>query len=375
MSKQGLSQEERLHCMHLARCSGVGPSTFRRLIDSFGSATAALRGLPELIERNAKGLRQKIMIPPRQAIEQEYAAIDALGGHVLVLSDDDYPPSLAVLGDAPLALTVLGQLRFFKKDMLSIVGSRRAAGSSILYIRSLAADLASCGYVVVSGLAHGIDAAAHEGSLASGTVAVLAGGVDQIYPPEKKDLYHAIADKGVLLSEEPLGKAPKGGLFPKRNRIIAGLSLGTIVIDAEKNSGSLITAQRAVDYGRDVFAIPGAPQDPRSWGANHLIRDGATLVTRVEDILDVLAAYKESLEEKKPHVQPAKPTMNVSLGDKDIADIRASVMTLLSPSALDVDELARLCDFPWSSIAYVLLQLELEGRIEYHIGNRVSLLK
>jgi len=375
-----VDMEDQLAWLHLARCRGIGPKTHRRLIESYGGAKAALAALPTILKRGDSVVRRKVTIPERRVIEDEWGRLQAMGGRMLTLVDEDYPPSLAVVADAPLVLSVLGHTHVLKKDMIGLVGARRASASGVLFVRELAEELTAAGFVIVSGMAHGIDSAAHEGALQGGTVAVLAGGVDQIYPHEKEKLYHDIVKQGAVVSEEKLETQPRGALFPKRNRIIAGLCLGLVVIEAEKRSGSLITVSQALDYGRDIFAVPGSPQDPRSWGANDLIKQGAFLVTESKDVIDHVGAYKETLEEKK---KEAKPVAGRVAGgavkspqppsEQHLATIHSRIVSLLGPTPLDTNELLRQTDFSWQHISYVLLQLELEGRLTYHAGNRVSL--
>ena len=370
---QKVDFEERLAWLHLARCRGIGPKTHRRLVDSYGGARAALDALPSILKRGDSTVRGKIAMPERRAIEDEWGRLEAMGGRFLTLIDEDYPPSLAVVADAPLVLSTLGHTHILKKDMIGIVGARRASASSVLFARQLAQELSDSGFIIVSGMAHGIDSAAHEGALQGGTVAVLAGGVDQIYPHEKENLYHDIVKLGAVISEEKLEVSPKGALFPKRNRIIAGLCLGLVVIEAEKRSGSLITASQALDYGREIFAVPGSPQDPRSWGANHLIKQGAFLITGSKDVVGHIGAYKETLEDKKKETKPIARTTPSPPSGEQLETIRSTIVSLLGPAPLDTNELLRQTDFDWQHISYVLLQLELEQRLTYHAGNRVSL--
>ncbi len=287
-----LNAAERLDWLRLIRSENVGPITFRRLLERFGSAAAALRAVPDLARRG--GRARAIQICPRDRAEAELAAVEAAGAQLVALAEPDYPPALAHVEDAPPILCLAGNIHLLQRTVVAIVGARNASINGQRLARDLAGDLAAAGYVVASGMARGIDAAAHQGSLQGGTVGVLGGGIDVIYPKENKDLFEAVRAQGVLVSESPPGTEPQARHFPRRNRIISGISLGVVVIEARPQSGSLITARMALEQGREVFAVPGSPLDPRSRGANDLIRQGAVLTETAADVRAVLDAMQRS---------------------------------------------------------------------------------
>src|SRR5882757_3670533 len=281
-----MHDSERRAWLRLARTENVGPVTFRNLIARFGSATATLEELPRLA---ARGGGKNFILPDEGDAARELDGLAKLGGRMIASCEADYPPGLAALEAPPPVLSVLGHPHLLQKEMIAIVGARNASALARKFADTLARELGFAGLVVVSGMARGIDASAHEAALAVGTVAVVAGGADVIYPPENEKLYAAIKNQGVIVSEMRLGEAPQARHFPRRNRIISGLSRGVVVVEAAEKSGSLITAQCALDQGREIFAVPGSPLDPRARGANRLIREGATLTESAEDILSVLS--------------------------------------------------------------------------------------
>jgi DNA processing protein len=342
-----LDPAERQARLRLARSARIGPVTFNEALQHFGSARAACSGLATV---------------PQSVVAREQEALAKLGGRFLVLGDPAYPAALAALADAPPVLSAIGDAGLLGRPMLALVGAREASAAGRRFVAGLATDLGAAGFVIVSGLARGIDTAAHEAALASGTVAVLAGGIDQIYPPQNGSLYSGIAAQGLLLSESPLGTPPVARAFPRRNRIVSGLSAGVIVVEAAARSGSLITAQRAAEQGREVFVVPGSPMDPRHAGSNSLIRDGAILVRDANDILSVLG-----LPQSQPQALEKPRQKSHDSGT-------AKVLEALSPTPTAVDELVRRCQVSAATMAEVLLALELEGRLERHRGNRVSLI-
>jgi len=342
-----LTPAERRARLRLARSARVGPVTFHEALAHFGSAGAACATLATVSEAT---------------IEREENALSALGGRFLVTGEALYPAALAALPDAPPVLSTLGDPSLLARPALAIVGAREASLAGRHFAAELAATLGAAGFVITSGLARGIDAAAHEAALGTGTVAVLACGVDQVYPPQNRSLHDAIAARGLILSEGALGAPPIARAFPRRNRIVSGLSAGVVVIEAAARSGSLITAQRAAEQGREVFVVPGSPMDPRYAGSNSLIRDGAILVRDANDILSVLGRPPTS-------VQPLEKSTRIS-GDGDAARIVRELGAV--PTA--VDELVRRCQVSAAFVAEVLMALELEGRLERHRGNRVSLI-
>ena len=281
-----LSDEERIDWLRLIRAENVGPRTFRTLIRHYGSAGSPLRALPELASRG--GARRPVRIPPREEAERELIALRSLDLHLVALGEPEYPPALANIDDAPPLISSRGNPAGLARPMVAIVGSRNASAAGAKMAGRLARDLGQAGFVIVSGLARGIDAAAHRASISSGTIAVLAGGQDRIYPAEHADLLEAILVEGAALSEMPLGWEPRARDFPRRNRLISGLALGLIVVEAARRSGSLITVRFALEQGREVFAVPGSPLDPRAEGTNGLLKQGATLVTEASDVISVL---------------------------------------------------------------------------------------
>lgn len=362
-------QSERRDCLRLIRSENVGPMTFHRLLKRYGSAARALTALPELASRAGKSRLQLCSI---EAAEREIAATEALGGRLVLWRDASYPAALAALDDAPPVLSAHGDASLLTRPAVAVVGSRNASANGVRFARQLAENLAAAGYVVVSGFARGIDAAAHEGALRHGTIGVFAGGIDVVYPTENKALHaRMLAGAGLLISEMPLGTAPLAQHFPKRNRIISGLALGVVVVEAAPRSGTLITARRALEQGRELFAVPGSPLDPRARGANDLIRQGATLVQGAEDVLDVLAPMRE-----RPVISPTTldepvPEMVVT-GESEVAEARAAILAKLSPSPTPVDEMIRQCQLCTAVALTALLELELAGQLQRHPGNQVS---
>ena len=362
--------------LRLARTEGVGPVTYRRLLDRYRTPAAALEALPGLAR--AAGRPDK-PIPSVTAVEDEIAGTERLGGRFLMPHMPDYPPLLALLPDPPPALAVLGDVARLADRAVAVVGGRNASLNGQRIAAHLTAGLVAEGITVVSGMARGIDAAAHEAVLAATegrTVAAVAGGLDRPYPPQHADMQARIATSGAVVTEAPLGTEPQARHFPRRNRIIAGLSLGVVVAEAARHSGSLITARLALEAGREVFAVPGSPLDPRCQGSNDLIRQGAQLTETIGDILAHLPRGPEDFGRAAPpfqgfdHVAEELP---VSPGE--LSEIRDSVLQLLSPAPTSVDDLLRHCQFT-SQAAFLaaLLDLELGGVIESLPGNRVALI-
>lgn len=371
VSPRPLSGAERLDWLRLIRSENVGPITFAQLVARFGSAGAALDALPDLARRG--GRRRPIKICPKAAAERELEAIARAGVRLVARCEPDYPSLLATLDDAPPLLMVLGHPHLFERHAVAMVGARNASANGRRLAQQLAAGLGEAGLIVVSGLARGIDAAAHEGALGSGTVAVVAGGVDVVYPEQNAALHAAIAEQGAIVSEMPLETVPQARHFPRRNRLISGLALGTVVVEAAPRSGSLITARFAADQGREVLAVPGSPLDPRARGCNRLIRDGATLIESADDVLEALSGpLRAPARERKPPEYKAEPAAAPAESDVDAA--RERVIDLLAPTPVAVDELIRQCQVSAALMQVVLLELELAGRIERHPGNRVALI-
>ena len=366
MSARGLSDAERRAWLRLARTQNVGPVTFAQLIARFGSATAALKEVPRLVKRGGgEGLR---MLSDEDAA-REIGALAKLGGRMIASCEPDFPRGLAAAEPAPPLLSVVGHATLLAREMVAIVGARNASALGRKLAGTLARDLAEAGLVVVSGLARGIDAAAHEGALSGGTCAVVAGGVDIVYPPENQELHERIRAQGCIVSEMPLGQAPQARHFPRRNRIISGLSRGVVVVEAAEGSGSLITANYALEQGREIFAVPGSPLDPRARGTNRLIRDGATLT---ENATDVLTGRRPILGHDFQEPSRDGPSSPEQPNEAEADRIRAQVEEALGPAPVEVDELIRLCRAPAGTVAIILLELELAGRIARHPGNRVS---
>ena len=368
------SDAERLAALRLARSAEIGPITFRNLIDRFGSAAAALEALPELASRRARAAQ----LCSAADAERELDAAERIGAHFLILGELSYPPLLAATEGAPSVLFVRGELHSLAMSALAIVGARNASANGRKLAEALAAGLGARGFVIVSGLARGIDAAAHRGALKTGTIAVLAGGVDQIYPDEHAELYAAICETGAVLSEMPIGHVARAADFPRRNRIIAGLARGTLVVEAAERSGSLITARLAGELGREVFAVPGSPLDARCRGTNQLLKDGATLTETVEDIVAGLPADPmPRVRAQRPRAQatldfaPAKPSKPVALAAA-AGSLPDRLLELLGPSPTSIDELVRQLGASAAEIQAALLDLEMEGLTLRHPGQAVS---
>jgi DNA processing protein len=365
-----LSDEQKLSWLRLIRSENVGPRTFRGLIDQFGSAEAALEALPGMARRG--GARLSPRLCSRGDAEREADGISRLGARLVALGEPGYPSLLAHEDGAPPLLAVRGDADALTRPMVSIVGGRNASAAGRSFAAQLARDLAAAGYVISSGLARGIDAAAHEASHGTGTVAVLAGGLDRIYPPENLPLLDRLLLAGCAVTEMPLGWSPRAQDFPRRNRIIAGMAAGTVIVEAAMRSGSLITARMANEMGREVMAAPGSPLDPRCEGSNRLLREGATLVTSAEHVIEALSPSfpgppsELTLEFSE---DPAEPLP--AFGDDE--ELRQRVENLLGPSPCMVDDLVRMAGAPARLVQFVLLELELAGRLERHAGGRVSL--
>ncbi|HEV2676819.1 MAG TPA: DNA-processing protein DprA [Aliidongia sp.] len=369
MTLDTLNPQERLDWLRLIRSENVGPVTFHQLLQRHGSAAAALAALPELARR---GGRRNFMIFSREQAERELAAIHKLGAQLIAWGEPDYPPGLAPLDDAPPLITVLGNPKLLARKSIAMVGARNASAAGQRFAREMAYDLARAGFIVTSGLARGIDAAAHGGALAQGTVAVVGGGVDVVYPEENRALHGEIVEQGAVVAESPVGTIPQARHFPRRNRLISGMSEGVVVIEAALRSGSLITARFAAEQGREVFAVPGSPLDPRCRGTNDLIRHGATLVESADDVLSALLSLGGRGTIEPPRRRSAsRPPPETSANQLDEAE--SSITGLLGPTPVPVDELVRQCHLSPSIIATVLLELELAGRLDRHPGGLVSL--
>jgi DNA processing protein len=411
-----LTQSERLARMRLARSTNVGPVTFRKMLERFGSGRNAIDALPDIIARATNA--RTIKLASREETVEEIEAAKRCKARPVIFGDPEYPALLARIDDAPPYFYAIGRIELLGKVAIGIVGARNASATGCGFARKISHELVSAGYSVVSGMARGIDGAAHTAALkaagktSGGTIAVLGGGVDVIYPREHQDLYAQLCEQGCVISEMPPGLQPQARHFPRRNRIISGLSLGTVVIEAGRNSGSLITARFAAEQGRDVFAVPGSPTDPRAAGPNSLIRDGAILCDSADVILDALrtaerndhlfeqihtfdfdasnlpsasssVTYAEivaSMDQDAIIIDGKNPAQDNEI--KDISEGNAARMSasddmgklldLLSPAPLPIDELIRTSDLPAEQVSTILIELELAGRVERHPGNRVS---
>jgi DNA processing protein len=357
--------EDQIARLRLIRSDNIGPVTYFQLIGRFGTAEAALDAIPDLA---ARGGGRAPRLVARDSIEREMEAVERLGARYLFLGQGLYPPLLAEAETAPPALIVKGQLSLLEKPSIAIVGARNASAAACRFARALAQNLGEQGNAIISGLARGIDTAAHDGSIDSGSIAVVAGGIDIFYPPENERRQRAIAERGLLIAEQPPGTEPRPRHFPYRNRIIAGLALGTVVVEAAPKSGSLITARQAAEFGREVMAVPGSPLDPRAQGCNQLIREGATLVQNAEDVLETIRPFGlgSVREPSSPDPAAASPA---EAGDSE----RGAVLGLLSPTAVPADEIIRQSGLPPAIVHTILLELELAGRLERHAGGRISL--
>ncbi|MFO0992993.1 MAG: DNA-processing protein DprA [Hyphomicrobiales bacterium] len=366
MKHKPATPAEKLAWIRLAMSENVGSATFDHLLRHYGTATDALEALPEISRRG--GMTRPLRI---FAVEDAEAAIERaehFGAAFVTWDEPGYPTLLRQVDLPPPFLTIKGDIELVDRPCLAIVGARNASALGCKFARNLASELGQAGYVIVSGLARGIDTAAHQGALSSGTVAVLAGGIDIIYPPENDQLQAKIGETGALISEMLPGTVPRGVHFPRRNRIISGTSLGVIIVEAALRSGSLITARLAGEQGRDVFAVPGSPLDPRAQGTNRLIREGATLVTSVDDILEALGQQPRALA--APFVpEPAYDLSSTQTSETD----RSRITSLLSPVAVDLDTLIRESGASPSVVVTVLLELELAGKVTRQAGQLVSL--
>ncbi|MBB4001683.1 MAG: DNA-processing protein DprA [Aurantimonas endophytica] len=363
-----LPDETRLAWLQLIRSENVGPVTFRTLINRFGGAEAALAALPDLAARGGRRVR----VASRGAAEEELARATRLGARFVCLGEPDYPALLRSFDQAPPVLAVMGDLETAQLPAVAMVGARNASLSGIKLTRTLASELGAAGYAVVSGLARGIDAAAHEAALDTGTIGVFAGGLDKPYPSEHRPLMRRIVDGGgCLVSEMPFGWEPRAIDFPRRNRLVAGLCLGLVVVEAAMRSGSLISARLAAEMGRLVFAVPGSPLDPRAAGTNRLLKDGATLVTEAADIIAALRPLDErmrsddvALEEPGGHEPPDEPAQGE----------RERIVETLGPTPIAVDDIIAHTGARPGAVQLVLLELDLAGRLERHADGKVSLL-
>jgi DNA processing protein len=351
--------------LRLIRSPNIGPVSYRQLITRFGNAKNALEALPDLVMRGGGG-KSAVVADPR-LIEHEMASVVACGARYIFLGDAGYSDLLGHIDNAPPVLTVKGDVRLLRRPSIAMVGARNASAGACRFARQLAYELGQSGFTVISGLARGIDTAAHAGSLDSGTVAVIAGGIDIVYPPENRDLQAAIAERGLLIAEQPPGVEPRARHFPYRNRVIAGLAAGTVVVEAAPRSGSLITARLAAEAGREVMAVPGSPLDPRSHGCNQLIREGATLVQNAAEIAELVRPLDLRMKPRAPRAKGEEILEDG--GDSD----RHAVINLMSMIYVSVDELVRQSGSSQPAVQMVLLEIELAGKLERGAGGKVRL--
>ncbi|HKQ54381.1 MAG TPA: DNA-processing protein DprA [Methyloceanibacter sp.] len=367
-----LNRRQRLAWLRLIRSENVGPATFRALVNEFGGAEPAIAALPALSRRG--GRSHDILLCREGEAEAELARADSFGMTLVAIGEPGYPPALAHVDAPPPLLYIKGRAELASFPIVALVGARNGSASGQKFTRQLASELGAEGFVIASGLARGIDTAAHRSALDHGTIAVVAGGVDVVYPPENAELQEAIAERGLVISERPPGFSPRGKDFPRRNRLISGISLGVVVVEAAERSGSLITARLAGEQGREVFAVPGSPLDPRSAGTNNLLKQGACLVTSARDIVETLAPILG-----RP---PVPPPSELAAADEHrtpepLPDIRQTerelIVAALGPSPVDIDELIRITGVETRKVHIVLLELDLAGRLQRHGQQLVSL--
>ncbi|MEL7323582.1 MAG: DNA-processing protein DprA [Pseudomonadota bacterium] len=360
-----MTDKEKHDWLRLARTPRVGPVTFFQLLARFGSANAALAALPTLSSRH-----RATKPPSHKVIEHELRSLAALGGRALCSADADFPPLLQQFSHPPPILFCLGDIQLTHRRCIAIVGARQASAAGRKLARDIATDLSQAGFVIVSGLARGIDGEAHAASLNGGTIAVLGGGIDHIYPPQHERLYREIAKQGLLISESPFGHRATAKDFPRRNRIITGLAEGVVVIEAAERSGSLISARTALEQNREVMSVPGSPLDPRSAGTNRLLREGATLVRHADDVIEAL-----SRSATLPFESPPPP--QYKLGVEPEADLPESqinkVLSVLSPTPITIAEIARASQLNPTRCALILVELELAGLARTYAGGLASI--
>lgn len=371
-----MKSPEKIAILRLIRTQNIGPVTLTTLLRRYKSGLSVIEHLPELSERS----KIKINLFSKAKAEDELSKVEKLGGKIIFRGEADYPDILKYFDDAPGCLTCLGHPHLLQNPMLSMVGSRNASFNALNLTRHMANEIGKAGYSVVSGMARGIDTAAHEGSIETGSIAVMAGGVDQIYPRENTKLYERLKSEGLIISEMPFGVQPFAQHFPIRNRIIASLGFGLVVIEANLKSGSLITAREAADRGRDVMAIPGSPLDPRSKGCNKLLRDGATLVEQASDVIDIIKTRFFNTRQPDMPLFPQTEKdankigeQNTKVTTKELSEAKKQLLELLSFEASSVDELIKQCHFSIPVTSSALFEMELSGDVVRHYGNRISL--
>lgn len=371
-NSQALTHDERVSWLRLIRSENVGPITFFQLLSRFGTASKSLEALPDLARKG--GRKKPIRIFPPRLARKELDSLQDFGADLIAACEPAYPARLRMIADPPPVIAIRGHRHLLERDMLAIVGARNASAVAMRLTEKIARELCEAEIVITSGLARGIDTSAHKAALHAGTVAVVGGGIDYFYPRENTELQNSIFNQGCVVAEQPIGTVPQARHFPRRNRIISGMSLGVLIVEASPKSGSLITARMALEQGRDVFAVPGSPVDPRSRGTNNLIRNGAVLVESASDILEILqmSAHRPLEEPDQPPLPFHQPTFP---DEQELANARPQIIDLLSPTPVEIDELIRLTETPPAIVLTILLELELAGRIERHFGNRVSIIE
>ncbi|MBL8831290.1 MAG: DNA-protecting protein DprA [Rhodospirillales bacterium] len=366
MADDKLTDTQRRDWLRLIRSENVGPVAFFQLMRRYRTATEALAAIPDLARRAGK---KSIRIASVMEAEREIADLSKIGGRFVACGEPDYPALLAEIEDAPPLLAVRGFPHVWKRPCLAVVGARNASLNGQKFARLLSEELGQAGLTIVSGLARGIDTAAHQGALATGTVAAMAGGIDIVYPAENAALYGRIVESGAVVSEIRFGETPQARHFPRRNRIVSGMTLGTLVVEAALRSGSLITARLAGEQGREVLAVPGSPLDPRASGTNDLLRQGAALVETARDVLDAILRRSVSEPDKKDQDISVN---NSKMDEMNVEKARESILSRLAPSPTSVDEIVRECQLSAPVVLAALLELELAGAIDRQPGNRVS---
>ncbi len=373
MSTETLSFQEKRDWLRLIRSENVGPVTFFKLIAKFGSAREALHALPEISARG--GLKRPIKLCKVETAERELEYAEQIGATLIAACESQFPALLKQIDGSPPVIYTKGQASLFDRPSVALVGSRNASAVGRNFSRTLASELGEAGYVTVSGLARGIDTSVHQASIRTGTIGVIAGGIDVFYPPENQSLQHEMSDVGLVVTEMPARTRPQARHFPRRNRIISGLCVATIVVEAATRSGSLITARLANEQGREVFAVPGSPMDPRAGGTNKLIQDGATIITSTQDVINALQQLGERHIEQSDLFGGVAEEDDFAMMDDDVAvDIHQQVTSLLSPTPTSIDDLVRETGASVQAVQSVLLELDLAGRLERHTGHRVSIL-
>jgi len=368
-----LSDNERLDWLRLIRTQNIGPKTFEQLVSRYGSVKDAIKIIPELSLRGGKD--KATVVFSKKAAEKEVESLNKLGGRIVAKCEKDYPELLKYISDAPPVISIIGNADLFSKKSVSIVGARNASINGKKLTQKIAKELGQEGIIVTSGLARGIDTAAHIGAIETGTIAVVAGGIDVVYPKENIELYKKISETSVIIAECPLGTTPRPENFPRRNRIVSGVSTATLIVEAAKRSGSLNTARHANEQGRDVMAIPGSPVDPRAEGPNLLIKNGACLVTSAEDIMEVISSQSENIlrlsESESKTFTSAKITNSL---EEDIDNFRSKIGDILNYDPISIDDIIIETQANINIVLTVVLELEIAGRLQRHAGNKVSLL-